>query len=366
MQAIARVNRVFRDKPGGLIVDYIGIANELKEALQEYTQGEGKGRPTIPADEALKKLQEFVEVLRGMLHDVDYGAFRTNTLPLIRTAADHVLGLEDGKKRFADSVLAASQAFALCCTLDSALIYRDELAFFQAVRAVLTKGDPSSTLDDAAREHALRQIISRAVVSSEVIDIFSAAGLKKPNVGILSDEFLEDVRRMKQKNLAVELLQRLLKGEVKSRFATNVVQQRKFSELLQNSLVRYRNRGIETAQVIEELIEMAKEFKRAAERGEELGLTADELAFYDALAANESAIREMGDETLRKIARELTEKLRNSNSVDWYLRESVRAKLRLMVKTILKKYKYPPDHQDEATDTVLKQAEALSLAWLDG
>ena len=363
MQAIARVNRVFRDKPGGLIVDYIGIANELKEALQEYTQSEGKGRPTVPAEEALKKLQELVEIVRGQSHEVDYRDFRTNALPRIREAANHVLGLDDGKKRFADAVLAASQAFALCCTLDAALLYRDELAYFQAIRAVLTKGDPSSRLDDATREHALRQIISRAVVSSEVIDIFSAAGLKKPNVGILSDEFLEDVRRLKQKNLAVELLQRLLNGEIKSRFATNVVQQKKFSELLQGSLTRYRNRGIETAQVIEELIEMAKQFQKAAERGEELGLSADELSFYDALASNEAAVREMGDEILRKIARELTDKLRKSNSVDWYLRESVRARLRLMVKTILKKYKYPPDRQDEATDTVLRQAETLSSAW---
>ncbi|HEY4358998.1 MAG TPA: type I restriction endonuclease subunit R [Acidobacteriaceae bacterium] len=363
MQAIARVNRVFRDKPGGLIVDYIGIANELREALQEYTQSAGKGRPTIPAEEAVKKLQEYIEITRGMLHEVNYGAFRTNALPLIRNAADHILGLEDGKKRFADAVLAATQAFALCCTLDSALMYRDELAFFQAIRAVLTKGDPSSKLDDEAREHALRQIVSKAVVSSEVIDIFSAAGLKKPNVGILSDEFLEDVRAMKHKNLAVELLERLLRGDIKSRFATNVVQSRKFSEMLQNSLIRYRNRAIETAQVIEELIAMAKQFQEAAERGENLGLSADELAFYDALAANEASVRELGDEILRKIARELTERLRKSNSVDWYLRDSVRARLRLMVKTILKKYKYPPDRQEEATETVLRQAETLSAVW---
>lgn len=228
---------------------------------------------------------------------------------------------------------------------------------------MLTKGDPSSKLDDEAREHALRQIISKAVVSSEVIDIFSAAGLKKPNVGILSDEFLEDVRAMKQKNLAVELLERLLRGDIKSRFATNVVQSKKFSEMLQSSLIRYRNRGIETAQVIEELIAMAKQFQEAADRGEELGLSGDELAFYDALAANEASVRELGDETLRKIARELTDRLRKSNSVDWYLRESVRARLRLMVKTILKKYKYPPDRQEEATETVLKQAETLSIAW---
>lgn len=363
MQAIARVNRVFHDKPGGLVVDYIGIANELKEALKEYTQSQGKGRPTIPAEEAFRKLQEHVEVIRGILHSVDYADFRTNALRRVRDAANHVLGLEAGKRRFADAVLAAMQAFALCCTLDSAATYRDEIAFFQAVRTVLTKGDPSSRLDDETKEHALRQLISRAVIAPGVIDIFSAAGLEKPNVGILSDEFMEEVRRMKQRNLAVELLERLLKGEIRSRFGNNVVQSRKFSELLQNTLVRYRNRGIETAQVIEELIAMAKEFREAVNRGEQLGLSADELAFYDALAANEASVRTLGDDTLRKIARELTERLRKSNSVDWYLRDSVRAKLRLMVKTILKKYKYPPDKQEQATETVLKQAEMLSLAW---
>ena len=366
MQAIARVNRVFRDKPGGLVVDYIGIANELKQALKEYTLSQGKGRPTVPAAEALKKLQEHVEVIRGMLHGgVEYADFRTNAMRRVREAANHVLGLDDGKRRFADAVLAAMHAFVLCCTLDDATKYRDEIAFFQAVRTVLTKGDPSARLDNDAKEYALRQLVSRAVVSSEVIDIFSVAGLKKPNVGILSDEFLEDVRKMEEKNLAVELLERLLKGEIKSRFSTNVIQNRKFSELLQNSLTRYKNRGIESAQVIEELIAMAKQFMEAAERGEKLGLSKDELAFYDALATNEASIRELGDETLRKIARELADRLRRSNTTDWYMRESVRARLRLMVKTILKKYRYPPDKQDQATATVLEQAEKLSAIWAE-
>jgi type I restriction enzyme R subunit len=233
----------------------------------------------------------------------------------------------------------------------------------QAVRIILTKRDPVTSLSDDAKEHALRQILSRAVVSADVMDIFAAAGLERPDVGILSDEFLEDVRKLKEKNLAVEVLERLLKGQIKSRFGCNVVQSRKFSELLQDSLARYRNRAIETAQVIEELIAMAKQFKAAANRGEELGLSRDEMAFYDALAANEASVRELGDATLRKIARELTEKLRASNSVDWYVRESVRAKLRLMVKTILKKYKYPPDGQEQATETVLEQAKELSAAW---
>jgi type I restriction enzyme R subunit len=363
MQAIARVNRVFKDKPGGLVVDYIGIANELKHALKEYTQSKGQGRPTVPAEEMLLKLQEEMEVAWGLMHGVDYTDFLVNALKPMRRAADHILGLDDGKKRFADCVLRMTQAFALCCTLPAAASYRDEVAFFQAVRTILTKTDPSKSLSDDAKEHALRQIISKAVVSAEVMDIFGAAGLDRPNVGILSDEFLEDVRNLKERNLAVELLERLLKGQIKSRLASNVVQSRKFSELLQDSLTRYRNRAIETAQVIEELIAMAKQFQEAANRGEQLGLTPDEMAFYDALAANEASVRELGDATLRRIAQELTAKLRASNSVDWYVRESVRAKLRLMVKTILKKWKYPPDGQDQATETVLDQAKELSAAW---
>jgi type I restriction enzyme R subunit len=363
MQAIARVNRVFHDKPGGLVVDYIGIANDLKKALQEYTESKGKGRPTIPASEMLAKVREEMEVARGMLHGLDYSSFRVNALKPMRAAADHILGLENGKRRFADCVLRMTAAYALCCTLPGAMKYREEVAFMQAVRTVLTKRDPATALSDDAKECALRQILSRAVVSADVMDIFAAAGLERPDVGILSEEFLEDVRKLKEKNLAVEVLERLLKGQIKSRFGTNVVQSRKFSELLQDSLTRYRNRAIETAQVIEELIAMAKQFKAAASRGDELGLSRDEVAFYDALAANEASVRELGDATLRKIARELTEKLRASNSVDWYVRESVRAKLRLMVKTILKKYKYPPDGQDKTTETVLEQAQELSAAW---
>jgi len=363
MQAIARVNRVFKDKPGGLVVDYIGIANELKRALKTYTASNGKGHPTIDAREALAVLIENIDTARGILHGADYSEFRTKALKLLPVTVNHVLGLPDGKRRFADCVLAISQSFALCCTLDEAAEYRDEIAFFQAIRAVLMKGDPRKALDDDAKEHAIRQIISNAIISGEVIDIFSAAGLKRPDVSILSDGFLEDVRRMKEKNLAVEVLERLLAGDIMSRFATNVVQHRKFSELLKNSLIRYRNRAIETAQVIEELIAMAKQFKEAAERGEQLGLKPEEMAFYDALATNEASVRELGDEILRKIALELTEKLRKSVTVDWSVRDSVRARLRIMVKTILKKYKYPPDKQDEATETVLKQAEVLSAAW---
>jgi len=364
MQAIARVNRVFKDKPGGLVVDYIGIANELKAALKDYTQAKGNGKPTIAAEDALAVLLEKMDVLHGMLHGFDYTDFRTKAWQLLPGVANHVLGSEDGKKRFADTVLAASKAFALCCSLDGALAHRDELAFLQAVKAALTKfGTSGKKLSDEQKDHALRQIISKAVVSAEVVDIFKAAGLNRPDIGILSEEFLEDVRHMKERNLAVELLQRLLKDDIRSRFKTNVVQQAKFSELLQQSLQRYRNRAIETAQVIEELIEMARKFHTAAQRGEQLGLNGDEMAFYDALATNEAAVRDLGDETLKAIAVELTQKLRASVTVDWSVRETVRARLRVMVKTLLKRYKYPPDRQEEATETVLKQAEALSAGW---
>jgi type I restriction enzyme R subunit len=365
MQAIARVNRVFKDKPGGLVVDYIGIATELKHALVEYTNSKGKGRPTIRAEEALEILEEKVGILRAMLHGFDYGPFRTKALVLLAGACNHILGQDDGKKRFADQVLAASKAFALCCTLDEALEYRDELAFFQAIKSALTKhGIQDKKLSDEAKEHALRQIISGALVSDEVIDIFATAGLNKPNIGILTDEFLDDVKHMEHRNLAVELLERLLKDDIKSRFATNVVQSAKFSDLLQASLTRYRNRAIETAQVIEELIAMAKSFNEAARRGESLGLTPEELAFYDALETNEASVRQLGDAALKEIARQLTDYLRKNLSVDWSVRETVRAKMRAQVKLILKRHKYPPDLEARAIELVLKQAEALSEAWM--
>lgn len=360
MQAIARVNRVFKEKPGGLVVDYIGIATELKHALLEYTQSQGKGRPTIDIHEAFRVFIEKMSTLRSLMHGYDYRGFRTQALALLGGACNQILGLEDGKKRFADHVLAATKAFALCCTLEDAQEHKDELAFFQAIRSAFTKhGTQDSKLSDEAKEFALRQIISGALVSDEVIDIFSAAGLNKPNIGVLSDEFLNDVRHMKHKNLAVELLERLLKDDIKSRFATNVVQNQKFSELLQASLTRYRNRAIETAQVIEELIEMAKSFNAAFKRGEDLGLSPAELAFYDALETNEASVRDLGEPVLKDIARLLTDYLRNNLSVDWSVRETVRAKIRVQIKLILRKHKYPPDLEQRAIDLVLKQAEAL-------
>jgi len=365
MQAIARVNRVFKDKQGGLVVDYIGIANELKAALKEYTASKGRGRPTVDAHEAYAVLEEKLDVLRGLLHGFDYSDFLTGGHKLLAGAANHVLGLDDGKKRFADNALAMSKAFTLCCTLDEAKAVREEVAFLQAIKVLLTKRDISAKKKtDEERELAIRQIIGNAVVSGEVVDVFEAVGLDKPNIGLLDDEFLAEVRNLPEKNLAVELLERLLEGEIKSKFASNLAQEKKFSELLDSVIKRYQNRSIETAQVIEELIEMAKKFAAASKRGDALGLNDDELAFYDALANNEASVRELGDEILAKIAHELTESLRQNVTVDWSNRDSVRAKLRLMVKRILRKYKYPPDQQEEAAQLVLAQAETLCEAWM--
>ncbi|MFV9683979.1 type I restriction endonuclease subunit R [Pseudomonas sp. NY15367] len=365
MQAIARVNRVFKDKQGGLVVDYIGIANELKAALKEYTASKGRGRPTVDAHEAYAVLEEKLDVLRSLLHGFDYGDFLTGGHKLLAGAANHVLVLEDGKKRFADNALAMSKAFTLCCTLDEAKAVREEVAFLQAIKVLLTKREISAKKKtDEERELAIRQIIGNAVVSGDVVDVFAAVGLDKPNIGLLDDEFLAEVRNLPEKNLAVELLERLLEGEIKSKFASNLAQEKKFSELLDSVIKRYQNRSIETAQVIEELIEMAKKFAAASKRGDELGLNNDELAFYDALANNEASVRELGDEILAKIAHELTDSLRQNVTVDWSNRDSVRAKLRLMVKRILRKYKYPPDQQEEAAQLVLAQAETLCEAWM--
>jgi len=364
MQAIARVNRVFKDKQGGLVVDYIGIANELKSALKEYTASKGRGRPTVDAHEAYSVLAEKLDALRGMLHGFDYSGFLTGGHKTLAGAANFVLGIKDGKKRFADLALAMSKAFTLCCTLDEAKAVREEVAFFQAVKVILTKREISQQKKtDEARELAIRQIISSAVVSEEVVDIFDAVGLDKPNIGILDDAFLAEVQNLPERNLAVELLERLLEGEIKSRFKGNLVQNKKFSDMLTDVVQRYQNRSIEAAQVMEELVQMAKKFREAAARGEQLGLTEDEVRFYDALANNESAVRELTDETLKKIAHELAENLRKNLTVDWSARESVQAKLRLMVKRILRKYKYPPDQQDAAVELVLQQAKALGEAW---
>jgi type I restriction enzyme R subunit len=365
MQAIARVNRVFKDKQGGLVVDYIGIGNELQAAMKEYTNSNGRGRTTVDANEAYSVLAEKLDVLRGMLHGFDYSNFMTAGHKALAGAANHVLGLKDGKKRFADTAVALSEAFTLCCTLDDAKAVREEVAFMQGIKVLLTKRDiTKQRKTDEQRDLAIRQIISSAVVSDSVVDIFNVVGLDKPNIGLLDDEFLAQVKNLPERNLAVELLERLLQGEIKSRFSSNVVQEKRFSDLLTNVIQRYQNRSIETAQVMEELIEMAKKFREACSRGEALGLNDDEVKFYDALANNESAVRELRDDVLKKIAQELTENLRQNIKVDWAKRESVRANLRLMVKRILRKYKYPPDQQEGAVELVLQQVQALGDDWV--
>ena len=364
MQAIARVNRVFKDKPGGLVVDYIGIGNELKQALKVYTDSKGRGTPTLLAEEAFAILMEKLEVARGMFHGFDYSDYKTHSTILLPMAANHILGLEDGKRRFLDVMAAITKAFSLCNTLDEVVPLRKEIAFFSAIKAAIIKHttvDKKRTKEE--KNSILKQILDNAVVAEGVADIFALAGVDKPNISLLSDKFLEDVRRMPGKNLAVELLEKLLRDAIKARTQNNVVQEQKYGDRLLETLRKYHNRAIETAQVIEELIRMAKDFQAAMKRDEELGLSPDEIAFYDALANNESAVRELGDDILKKIAHELTEKLRSSVKVDWQVRDSVRAKIRNMIRRLLKRYKYPPDKQDEAIDLVLRQAETLSTAW---
>lgn len=366
MQAIARVNRVFKEKDGGLVVDYIGIGHELQAALKQYTEADGEGDLyNDAAEKALPIVDEQITILRGMFHGFDYQDFETEAIALLPDAADHILGLgPERKKKYFDSISILTKSFALCCTLDEAIGYREEIAFFQAVKAFIGKPEESQKrFKNEQRELLIQQILSRAVASDEVLDIFSYAGLDRPNIGILSDEFLEEVKLMPQRNLAVELLERLLKNEIKARLKTNIVQSKKFSEMLISTLNKYHNRAIETMQVIEELVAMAKEFASATKHGDQLGLNQDETAFYDALADNEASVRELGDDTLRRIAVELTLNLRKSTTVDWAVRETVRARLRLMVKRILRKFKYPPDQTEAAIDLVLQQAETLSESW---
>jgi type I restriction enzyme R subunit len=367
MQAIARVNRVFRDKPGGLVVDYLGLAHELKQALATYTESGGTGRTALDQEDAVAVMLERYEICCGLLHGFDWSAWTSEApaarLALLPTAQEHILAQAEGKDRFVGAVRELSQAFALAVPHAETRRIRDDVAFFQAMQSVLVKRAASAARPEEDLDHAVRQLVSRAVASEGVVDIFAAAGLATPDISILSDEFLVEVRGMPHRNLAVELLQKLLKGELAARRKKNLVQARSFADMLEQTLRRYQNRAIEAAQVIQELIELARRMRDANARGEELGLTDDELAFYDALETNDSAVKVLGDETLRDIARELVEKVRNNVTIDWTLRENVRAKLRVLVKRTLRKHGYPPDKQEKATKTVLEQAEHLSAAW---
>ena len=367
MQAIARVNRVFRDKPGGLIVDYLGIADQLKQALAEYSASD-RNQAGVPQEVAVAKLVELLEVTDAMFYGFDTAKFWTGTpgerLSVLLSAQNHVLTLDDGKKRYVQTVTELGRAFALAVPHDKALELREQVGFYQAVKAGLVKTTGEGETSDEDLHTAVRQIVSKAVTSNEVIDIFSAAGMDKPEISILSDEFLSDVQGLQYKNLALEALRKLLADQIRAHAKTNLVQSRQFSQMLEESIRRLQNRSLETAQVITELVALAKEMREANKRGEKLGLTEDELAFYDALEVNDSAVKILGDDTLRDIARALVKSVRSNVNIDWNVKESARAHLRLIVKRVLRKFGYPPDKQEQATQTVLEQTELLCTKWM--
>ena len=361
MQAIARVNRVFKDKPGGLIVDYLGVAPDLKEALATYTESGGKGKPTFNQEDAVNTMLEKYEILVNLFHGFNYTKFFTGTpnekMALIPAAIDHVLKQNAGKERLLKYVTGLSTAFALAVPNEAALKIRDEVGFFQAVKASLAKTTITKGKTEEQLDSAIKQIVSKAIATEEVVDIFKAAGLKKPEVSILSDTFLADIKGMEHKNLALETLKKLLNDEIKVMQKKNIVQAKSFAEMLERTVKRYQNRNIETAQVIEELVNLAKKIRDDKNRGKQLNLTEEELAFYDALADNDSAVQVLGDETLRTMATELSKTIKNNISIDWTLRENIQAKLRVSIKRLLRKYGYPPDKQKVATELVLKQAK---------
>ena len=371
MQAIARVNRVFKNKPGGLVVDYLGLADQLKQALATYTESGGQGNPTLDTAQAVAVMLEKHGIACDMLHGFNWDKWTTGKpserLALLPAGQEHILAQEDGKQRWVQVVMELSSAFALCASSDQAVQIRDDVSYFQALQAVLNKRSGTSTRSPEQIDAAIRQLVSSAITTDgEVIDVFTAAGLARPDISILSDQFLSEVRGLKHKHVAAELLEKLLRDELKVRSRRNLVQSQVFSEKLKKTLNGYHNRAISTLQVIEELIKLAKELDAATKAGEEMGLTEDEKAFYDALAANESALTAMGDDKLKVIAAELITQVRKSVTIDWTLRESARAKIKVMVKRILNRYGYPPDLQDEAVKTVLAQAELLCADWTMG
>jgi type I restriction enzyme R subunit len=367
MQAIARVNRVFKDKPGGLVVDYIGIATDLKEALKDYTQTKKDKPPVEFIEEAMGAFNENLQIIRDIVHGVSMEGFKEKPMEVLPRVADYVLGLEDGTKRFANASLALSKAYALVNSQPRAIANREEVAFYQAIRAMLAKQvKPSVNLTNAERELAIKQALANGIVPEGVIDVFKAAGLEHPNIGLLSEQFLNEIRNMKERNLAAEALARLLKGNITARFKTNIVKNALFSDLIQDALARYANRSIETAQLIEELIALAKKLNDDIAKGNPDDLTDNEVAFYDALEANEAAVRLMTHEDLVRLAQELTKKVRENVKIDWSVRESTQAALRVMVRNLLDKYGYPPDFAKEAVETVVKQAELLTDEWLGG
>ena len=373
MQAIARVNRVFRDKPGGLVVDYLGIAPDLQEAVQQYTQ-QGSGKPAFDQSEAIKVMLTRYEDIKRMFGIFDHSAFKDSSLPpadrlrLIPSAMEHILSLpfngKEPKQRYLEHVSALAKAFALSVPAEEAMRIRDDLAFFQAVQSAFRKATPTDDrpmIEDI--EPAIKQLVSKAVASDNVIDIFKAAGIASPNIAVLSDDFLNEVAHLPQKNLALEMLRKLLNDEIRARSRTNAVQARSFAAMIEQTIRRYQNRSIDAAETILELINLAKGLKKANQRGEDLGLSDNELAFYDALAESKSAVEVMGDKELAVIAMELVKSVRANTTIDWTVKESARAKMRVLVKRILRKFGYPPDLRDKATQTVLEQAELLAVYW---
>jgi type I restriction enzyme R subunit len=371
MQAIARVNRVYKDIEGGLVVDYIGIASDLKQALAIYTESGGKGEPTRDQAEAVAVMLEKFEVVSQMFTGFNFeryfSAGTREKMTIILEAQEHILGLEDGKNRFTKEVGNLSKAFALSVPHLKAMEIKDEIGFFQAIKARLTKFEPTgSGKSDEEIETSIRQIVDKAVVSDGVIDIFDSAGIKKPDISILSDDFLEEVKGMQRKNIALELLKKILNDEIKGRSKKNFIQSKKLSEMLENAIKKYQNNLITTSQVIEELIDIAKDVRATDERANNLGLTEYEVAFYDALANNESAKEVLGNEVLRDLARVLVERVKSNTTIDWTIKETVQAKLRVIVKRTLRKYGYPPDMALLATENILKQAELIADEWCEG
>ena len=366
-QAITRVNRVFKDKPGGLVADYLGLANDLRKAVENYTRSGGKGQAAFNKADAIAVMLEKYEVCCGMFHGFDWSPWANGgaqgKLSILPPAQEHILAQEDGKERYLQAVMELTRAFTLSVPDEEAIQIRDDVNFFQTVRAAILKKAPSEQKTEEDLDSAIRQIVSRAVASEGVVNIFAEAGLRNPDISVLSDDFLSEVRGMPHRNLAVELLQKLIRGELSTRRRQNVIQARSFAGMLEDAIRRYQNRTIEAAQVIEELIELAKEMREDFARGEELGLNEDELAFYDALETNDSAVKVLGDETLRTIAQELVETVRRNATIDWTVRESVRAGMRNAVRRVLRKHGYPPDKQEKAIQTVIEQAELLSEEW---
>lgn len=369
MQAIARVNRVYKDKPGGLIVDYIGIANDLKQALVTYTESGGEGKPTIDQSECVANMLEKYEIVVQMFGKFDYKRyFKTNDtrtkLSLLLEAQEYILGLENGNERYIKQVTLLSKAFALSVPHPEAMKLKEEIGLFQEIKTRLNKFEYSGKgKDNEAIDTAIKQIIDRAIVTDGIVDVFDAAGIKKPDISILSDEFLEEIKGMEKKNIALELLKKLLNDEIKIRNKRNHIQSKKMSEILEKAIKKYQTNLITSAQVIDELIKLAKDIRELDKRGEVFGLSTEELAFYDALASNDSAKEVLGDEILRELARVLIQKVKSNLKIDWTIKENVRANLRVIVKRTLRQYGYPPDMQKLATENVLKQAELLADEW---